>query len=115
MKAILVSIIIGFNYFIGFYYGFVQFIYTLMLTIALVVILRHHNRIRYAPFRDLEKRSEMPPVSIIIPARNESEVIIRSIESSLTMNYPGLEVIVVNDGSTDGMLDMLISLLAAAH
>jgi len=109
MKAILVSIIIGFNYFIGFYYGFVQVIYTLMLTIALVVILRHLNRIRYAPFRDLEKRSEMPPVSIIIPARNESEVIIRSIESSLTMNYPGLEVIVVNDGSTDGMLDMLIS------
>jgi cellulose synthase/poly-beta-1,6-N-acetylglucosamine synthase-like glycosyltransferase len=109
MKGIIVSAIIGFNYFIGIYYGIVQVIYSTLLAIALVVILQHISRIRYAPFRDLEKRSEMPPVSILIPARNERKVIIRSVESALAMNYPWVEVIVVNDGSTDGMLETLIS------
>jgi hypothetical protein len=58
MKGFIVSAIIGFNYFIGIYYGVVQVIYSTLLAIALVVILQHISRIRYAPFRDLEKRSE---------------------------------------------------------
>ncbi|MCX5808099.1 MAG: glycosyltransferase [Proteobacteria bacterium] len=109
MRGIIVSAIIGFNYFIGVYYGVVQAIYSALLAIALVVILQHISRVRYAPFRDLEKRSEMPPVSILIPARNEKTIIIRSVESALAMNYPWVEVIVINDGSTDGMLETLIS------
>jgi cellulose synthase/poly-beta-1,6-N-acetylglucosamine synthase-like glycosyltransferase len=109
MNKILIVAIIGFNYFIGIYYGMVQVFYSVLLAIALVVILRHIRKIRYAPFRDLEKRSEMPPVSILIPARNEKEVIIRSVEAALAMNYPCVEVVVINDGSTDGMLETLIS------
>jgi cellulose synthase/poly-beta-1,6-N-acetylglucosamine synthase-like glycosyltransferase len=109
MNKILILAIIGFNYFIGIYYGMVQVFYSVLLAIALVVILRHIRKIRYAPFRDLEKRSEMPPVSILIPARNEKEVILRSVEAALAMNYPWVEVIVVNDGSTDDMLETLIS------
>ena len=45
--------------------------------------------------------SEMPGVSIIIPAHNEENSIIRSIESALETNYPNKEVIVVDDGSAD--------------
>lgn len=109
MKEMLISAIIGFNYFVGFYYGLVQIVYTILLFTALVVILRHIRKIRYAPFRDLQNRAEMPPVSILIPARNERNVIIRSIEAALAINYPAVEVIVINDGSTDDMLEMLIS------
>lgn len=109
MKEMLIAAIIGFNYFIGIYYGVVQVVYTALLSIAIVVILRHIRRIRYSPFRDLQQREEMPPVSILIPARNEKNVIIRSVEAALAINYPWVEVIVINDGSTDGMLEMLIS------
>jgi cellulose synthase/poly-beta-1,6-N-acetylglucosamine synthase-like glycosyltransferase len=109
MKEVLIAAIIGFNYFVGIYYGFVQVVYTFLLSIAIVVILGHIRRIRYAPFKDLQKRSEMPPVSIIIPARNEKDVIIRSVEAALSINYFWVEVIVINDGSTDGMLETLIS------
>jgi cellulose synthase/poly-beta-1,6-N-acetylglucosamine synthase-like glycosyltransferase len=109
MKETLIAAIIGFNYFIGIYYGIVQVIYTALLSIAIVVILRHIRRIRYSPFRDLQQRDEMPPVSILIPARNEKNVIIRSVEAALAINYPWVEVIIINDGSTDGMLEMLIS------
>jgi cellulose synthase/poly-beta-1,6-N-acetylglucosamine synthase-like glycosyltransferase len=109
MKAMLISAVIGFNYLVGFYYGFVQAVYTILLFTALFVILRHIRRIRYAPFSELQKRAEMPPISILIPAKNEKNVIIRSIDAALAINYPSVEVIVINDGSTDGMLEMLVS------
>jgi cellulose synthase/poly-beta-1,6-N-acetylglucosamine synthase-like glycosyltransferase len=109
MKIMLISAIIGFNYFVGIYYGFVQVVYTILLFTALVVILRHIRKIRYSPFRELQMRAEMPPISVLIPARNEKNVIIRTVEAALAIDYPSVEVIVINDGSTDGMLEMLIS------
>lgn len=43
----------------------------------------------------------LPPVSIIIPAYNEEATIGQAIESTLDQTYPNVEVIVVDDGSTD--------------
>jgi biofilm PGA synthesis N-glycosyltransferase PgaC len=44
---------------------------------------------------------DCPFVSVIIPAYCEEDVIERSIEGVLALNYPQFELIVVNDGSTD--------------
>lgn len=41
------------------------------------------------------------PVSIIVPAYNEEAGIIDSIHSILSLRYPQIELIIVNDGSTD--------------
>lgn len=41
-------------------------------------------------------------VSIVIPAYNEESVLARAIESCLGLDYPSFEIIVVDDGSTDG-------------
>lgn len=43
-----------------------------------------------------------PLVSVIVPAYNEEKVIRRTVQSLLSSDYPDLEVIVVDDGSTDG-------------
>jgi cellulose synthase/poly-beta-1,6-N-acetylglucosamine synthase-like glycosyltransferase len=43
-------------------------------------------------------------VSIVIPAFNEEDNIAHTIESAVAVNYPQIEVIVVDDGSTDGTL-----------
>jgi len=43
----------------------------------------------------------LPPVSIIVPAYNEGVVIESSLRSLLNLQYPSLEIVVVDDGSTD--------------
>ena len=43
-----------------------------------------------------------PPVSVIVPAFNEQDMILITLRSVLAFDYPELEVIVIDDGSTDG-------------
>lgn len=49
-----------------------------------------------------------PAVSIIAPAFNEQATIINNVYSLLQIDYPKLEIIIVNDASTDNTLDLLI-------
>jgi len=45
---------------------------------------------------------ELPMVSVIVPARNEERQIEQALRSLLRLDYPRLEITVVNDRSTDG-------------
>lgn len=46
-------------------------------------------------------------ISILVPAYNEAENIIESIESLLRLEYPEYEIIVINDGSSDDTVSRL--------
>lgn len=50
----------------------------------------------------VEDNHPLPTVSIVIPARNEERNLEQALESVLALDYPDLEIIVVNDRSTDG-------------
>jgi hypothetical protein len=67
--------------------------------------------IRLRHSRSLDDESDVvlenpPLVSVIVPARNEAANISRCVRSILATNYPQLEVIVVDDSSTDGTGDV---------
>jgi poly-beta-1,6-N-acetyl-D-glucosamine synthase len=49
-----------------------------------------------------EPKEGWPGVSVLIPAYNEENVIATSVASALGADYPNLEVLVLDDGSTDG-------------
>lgn len=49
------------------------------------------------------------PITVIVPAYNEGKVIGRCVESILASDYPNLEAILVDDGSTDDTLPVMLS------
>jgi alpha-1,3-rhamnosyltransferase len=53
-------------------------------------------------------------VTVVIPSYNHREYVGAAIESVLTQTYPAIQLIVVDDGSTDGSRDLLEA-LAAQH
>lgn len=79
-----------------------------MLT-ALIFRLRWEDA--QAPDATRDERT-LPFVSVLVPAHNEEAVIARSVQAMLRMDYPTFEVIVVDDGSSDGTLAALRPLMA---
>lgn len=49
-----------------------------------------------------------PPIALLAPAYNEAMTIAESVRSLLSLQYPSFEVIVINDGSKDETLQVLI-------
>lgn len=52
-------------------------------------------------------RSNCPRVSVIVPACNEEEAIAGALDKLLEQDYPNMEIIVVNDRSTDRTGDLV--------
>ncbi|RUU82831.1 MAG: glycosyltransferase [Mesorhizobium sp.] len=48
-----------------------------------------------------------PQVSLVVPAYNAKDYIAETIESLLAQDYPNMDIIVVDDGSTDGTSDLV--------
>jgi len=49
-----------------------------------------------------------PPVTVIVPAFNEVQIVAATVRSLLQLRYPQFEIVVVNDGSSDDTLKVLI-------
>lgn len=69
----------------------------LIAPLALLYERRQRRRIYDPAYR--------PPVSVIIAAYNEEQVIVRTIESILGSEYPVDEIVVIDDGSADATSD----------
>ena len=68
---------------------------------------RIHARSRAVKRSDIHFSQELPPLSVIIYAREEVENLRRNLPAVLEQDYPQFEVIVINDGNTDESEDYL--------
>ena len=74
-----------------------------VLTLVLALVERRRRRRKVWP------AGPLPPVTVLVAAYNEAAVIAKLLDSLRRNHYPDLEVLVVDDGSTDGTADAVRS------
>jgi chlorobactene glucosyltransferase len=97
--------------------AFELFIFLIVLLISCAVLITwvyfffySRRSLKYAPaLRDVKKVDSLipPRVSIIIAALNEEKYISKCLESLLAQDYPNLEIISIDDGSTDSTFEIM--------
>lgn len=96
--------LVGLIIFIGIAQNLVSLLYLFVATRSLKEADIHNRN------EGLWQRSApgATPITLIAPAYNEAYTIVESLKSLLSLHYPFYEVIVVNDGSRDDTLQILI-------
>jgi poly-beta-1,6-N-acetyl-D-glucosamine synthase len=91
-------------------YEVVRWAIQIMTGLAIVKLFTHFclapfyevkEKLRQISVRRHSNRPYLPTLSVIVPAWNEEVGVLKTVQSLLANNYPNLEVVVVNDGSTD--------------
>ena len=108
VAAMLQDAVIGFNVFVLFYFLVLNSIYLLLFLISLAEVLKFVRRTFFSDYRQIMQSDMTWPISVLIPAHDEEKTIVETVRSMLMINYGEFEIIVINDGSSDGTLGRLI-------
>ncbi len=95
------------NHTLFWYYLASNLAYLTMLLVALKTSSAHQRRLESHRLNWIKEAPLAPPITIIAPAHNEESSIRVAVRNLLALDYPHLEVIVVNDGSEDRTLEQM--------
>jgi cellulose synthase/poly-beta-1,6-N-acetylglucosamine synthase-like glycosyltransferase len=95
------------NHTLFWYYLASNFAYLAMLLIALKTSAAHQRKLESHRIKWIAETPLAPPITLIAPAHNEEGSIRVAVRNLLELDYPELEVIVVNDGSADRTLEAM--------
>jgi cellulose synthase/poly-beta-1,6-N-acetylglucosamine synthase-like glycosyltransferase len=95
------------NHALFYYYLASNLTYLTMLVIALRTSAAHLRRLESVRFDWIKNSPMVPPITLLVPAHNEDRFICTAVRNLLDLDYPELEVIVINDGSTDKTLQTM--------
>lgn len=102
--------------FLLFFFGYVILGYSLLLIVFYVMLLvfAYQYSFRYRQWSNkyicnmVQSSPFVPGISVVAPAYNEEKTIVDNVRSLLKMDYPNFDVCIVNDGSKDRTLELLI-------
>jgi len=87
-----------------YYFFLLNGIYIVLSLIAFRQVYRHLLRSIYGGYEQISRSPLTPEISVVVPAYNEEVGIALTVGNLLHLDYMRYEVVVVNDGSTDGTL-----------
>jgi cellulose synthase/poly-beta-1,6-N-acetylglucosamine synthase-like glycosyltransferase len=90
------------------YFFLCNLFYLTALIIAFWTSAAHQHWLQSLRLNWTQDSPLTPPVTVVTPAHNEEKSIRVAVRSLLELNYPALELIVVNDGSADRTLQELM-------
>ncbi len=102
--------------FLLFFFGYVVLGYSLLLIVSYVMLLvfAYKYSFRWRQWSNkyicnmVQNSPFVPGISVVAPAYNEEKTIVDNVRSLLKMDYPNFDVCIVNDGSKDRTLELLI-------
>lgn len=101
-------ILVPMQWVIFFYFFSVNSFYAVLLVSAAVEMRKHMLQVRGESLWRVLSSPVAPTISLLAPAYNEEATIETSVRAFLALHYPNLEVVIINDGSMDRTLDILI-------
>ena len=90
------------------YYAILNGFYLFLTALAWRETAVEVRRRTYSGLDEMFRSPLTPGISVLVAAFNEQAVIVESVRSLMTLRYPLHEVVIVNDGSTDATIDVLI-------
>jgi cellulose synthase/poly-beta-1,6-N-acetylglucosamine synthase-like glycosyltransferase len=107
-RDVAVAVAFGYNQLVLAYFFLINTQYLVLMVVGFLETRRALHEMQWRDVRRLMRSPLTPPISVIAPAFDEEANIAVSVRSLLMLNYPEYEVIVVNDGSRDGTLRVLV-------
>ena len=89
------------------YFVAVNTILLILLAASALELRRHRREVWLESNSRILSSPAAPTISMLAPAYNEATTVSESVRSLLTLRYPNLEVVLINDGSSDATIDVL--------
>jgi len=80
---------------------------TVLYVSALYEVYRNRARSSHQLWRRVLASPLAPKITVLMPAYNEEVWIVDSVTRTLALRYPNVEVVVINDGSSDATMERL--------
>ena len=100
--SVVAGIVRGFAWFSIWYFVVLNTIYLVIVALAAANAIGARRRERFAGLDEIFASPLAPPISVVVPVRNMADLVVDSARGLLNLRYPEFEVIIVDDGSTDG-------------
>lgn len=96
------------EYVVVTYFLTINLVYLVLIIISFFYIRRQMGQKEVFSLSGLFSSNLYNPISILAPAYNEESTVVASVRSLLQLQFPNYEVIVINDGSKDKTMEVLI-------
>jgi cellulose synthase/poly-beta-1,6-N-acetylglucosamine synthase-like glycosyltransferase len=109
MKHFYATFISPINHVVLAYFIALGVFYLVLYVSAAIEMQKYLRQVRAERYREILSSEIAPTISMLVPAHEEENTIIESVRALLTLAYPRLEIVVVDDGSTDETLSVMNS------